>query len=37
LSRRDRTIIARHFNAGKSHDGISPGGTVEPGALGRGV
>jgi hypothetical protein len=29
LSRRDRTIIARDFNAGKSHDHMSPEGTVE--------
>ena len=27
-------IIARHFNAGKSHNRISPEGTVERGALG---
>ena len=34
LSRRDRMIIARHFNAGKSSIRIRPEGTVEPGAQG---
>src|SRR5258707_4056916 len=36
LSRRDIEKIARRFNAGKSRDRISPEGTVERGALGRG-